>query len=269
MKGMKDLVRALSALSLGPRPKRSDIVRLLESPTPEQVLLDLTTSLPKSVLVKAGRCAKAILTLGIQTIAPWDLPGSLKLLRNPPLGLYVRGSAAALYGDADAIVGSRTAGKGPLWWAGQRAMSACAGGRAVVSGGALGIDSEAHRVTWGTGGVGIVVLGVTVDRSYPAENKTLFGEIVRQGGAIVSEHPPLTSTYALHHATRNRIIAGLSKALWVAEAGIGSGTLHTVRTAMKLGIPIGVPPPEIGGKRGGIDWILEQEGLVSVVGPKG
>jgi DNA processing protein len=106
-----------------------------------------------------------------------------------------------------------------------------------------------------------------VDRSYPSGNKTLFGEIVRQGGAIVSEHPPLACTYALHHATRNRIIAGLSKALWVAEAGKESGTLHTVRAAIRMGIPIGVPPAGIGGKRGGIDWILEQNAEVSVVGP--
>lgn len=264
---MHDLNEALSALALGPRPARSDLNRLLESPQPEGVLPELVRSLPSQVWVRARQCAKAIHALGIQSIAPWDLPRSLKLLKNPPLCLFVRGAAATLYGDAEAIVGSRTACDGPLWWAGQRAMLACARGRAVVSGGARGIDSEAHRVTWGTGGAGIVVLGVAVDRSYPSVNKPLFGEIVRQGGAIVSEHPPLAPTYAMHHATRNRIIAGLSKTLWVAEAGKESGTLHTVRTAIRLGIPIGVPPPGIGGKRGGIDWILDQNAEVNVVGP--
>lgn len=264
---MHDLIEALSALSLGPRPARRDLTRLLQSTEPEPVLLELSRPLPRDVWSRARQCAKAIHSLGIQTIAPWDLPGSLKLLRNPPLALFVRGAAATLYADAEAIVGSRSPCDGPLWWAAQRALSACDKGRAVVSGGATGIDAQAHRATWGIGGAGIVVLGVAVDRSYPAENKNLFGEIVRQGGAIVSEHPPLARTYALHHATRNRIIAGLSKALWVAEAGKGSGTLHTVRTAIRLGIPIGVPPPHIGGKREGIDWILAQNAKVSVVGP--
>ena len=266
--GMTNLVEALSALTLGPRPGRTEITQLIQSTQPERELHELTNTLSAEVWLKARQCSKAICSLGIQTVAPWDLPGALKRLRNPPLGLFVRGAAAALYGDSDAIVGSRSACDGPLWWARQRALAACSKGRAVVSGGACGIDSEAHRATWGTGGVGIVVLGVAVDRSYPSENKNLFGEIVRQGGAIVSEHPPLAKTYALHHATRNRIIAGLSRVLWVAEAGESSGTLHTARTAMRLGIPIGVPPAEVGGKRGGIEWILEQNAKVSVVGPK-
>jgi len=234
---------------------------------PLRVLDELTRGLNKVDWEKGQRCSRAVQMMGIQMIAPWDFPSGLRRLRVPPLCLFARGPAAVLYAGAEAVVGSRNASPGPVWWARRRAVMAAEAQRVIVSGGAHGIDSEAHRAAWGAGGTGIVVLGVAVDRVYPSSNKSLFAEIMRQGGAIVSEHPPLAPTFAFHHATRNRIIAGLSKRLWIAEAGKKSGTLHTGRAALQLGIPIGVPPPEIGGSRAGIDWLLEQSDEVSVVGP--
>ncbi len=262
---MIHLIEALCAYALSAKTNRIDEQRLLYSSQPEQELERLVRTVPAKGWLDARRSARAIAELDIQVIAPWDLPNNLKRLRRPPRALFVRGPAAALYGVSEAIVGSRRASPGPMEWAKLRAIEAVQRGRCVISGGAKGIDAQAHRATWGAGGAGIVVLGVAVDRIYPAENRGLFSLLLKQGGAIVSEHPPLAITYAAHHATRNRLIAGLCESLWIAEAGRGSGTLHTARAALDLDTFIGVPSQSVGGERAGIEWLLGQVGNVSVV----
>ena len=262
---MDNLIDALCAYALAPRPACSEVRALMVSAQPEHDLEKLVSRVPLSVWQLARRSAQAVEQLDIQLVAPWDLPGHLKRVAQPPLALFVRGPAATLYGSGEAIVGSRKASPGPIDWAQKQAAKVVAAGHTVISGGARGIDSKAHQVAWGGGGVGVVVLGVAVDRVYPASNRPLFSHVLRQGGAVVSEHPPLASTYSHHHATRNRLIAGLCSKLWIAEAGEQSGTLHTARAALKLGLPIRVPPHVTGGERAGIEWLLRQEGNVSVV----
>mgnify|MGYP001161352338 CR=1 FL=1 len=262
---MDHLIAGLCAYALTPRIKKEDVDRILLSVEPERDLERVLEGAAVSVWQTARRSAKAIAELDIQVVAPWDLPRHLRRLAKPPRALFVRGPAAVLYGEGEAIVGSRKASPGPMEWAKTRAREAVEVGRSVISGGARGIDAEAHRATWGAGGAGIVVLGVAVDRIYPSENRHLFSLLIKQGGAVVSEHPPLAETYASHHATRNRLIAGLCERLWIAEAGKGSGTLHTARAALGLNTSICVPPARIGGERDGIEWLLEQDGNVAVV----
>jgi DNA processing protein len=123
---------------------------------------------------------------------------------------------------------------------------------------ALGIDAAAHRGAMSEKGATIAFLGVAIDRIYPTEHLDLFRDIVQRGGALVSEHPSMSTTYAYDHAKRNRLIAAQSRSVIVAEAGVASGAMVTARDAQKLGRLLYVPPEAIGGERGGIQ---ELEGL--------
>jgi DNA processing protein len=102
----------------------------------------------------------------------------------------------------------------------------------VISGLARGIDAEAHRgaLPFGT----VAVLGGGVDDIYPPEHAGLYDEIA-QAGCVVSENEPGRTAVARDFPRRNRIIAGLSRAVVVVEAELRSGSLITARLAAEQG----------------------------------
>ena len=189
----------------------------------------------------------------------WKLPARWSRLPAPPLLLFVRGEAALLQcGRAAALVGARRASLGPQRWARATATRWAQAGALVVSGGALGIDTAAHLGALDAGGATLAYIGTPIDRIYPALNAPLFARMLAAGGALVSEHPPLATTYKAHHAARNRLIAGHARVLLVAEARLRSGTLGAVGHATRCGTPVRCAPPEVGGAREGLDEILRQ-----------
>ncbi len=106
---------------------------------------------------------------------------------------------------------------------------------ATVSGLALGIDALVHRKTLELGGKTVAVLGTGIDQKsiYPRTNAWLAERILKTGGALMSEFPPGTPAKKEHFPMRNRIIAGLSVATVVIEAGQKSGSLITARLALE------------------------------------
>ncbi len=115
-------------------------------------------------------------------------------------------------------------------------------GYTVVSGGAIGIDIEAHRGAMLAGGRTICVLAGGVANPYPACHGADFRDVLALGGALVSEVAPSARPAKWRFLTRNRVIAAWSGATVVVEAGARSGALATARWAMECGRQLGAVP---------------------------
>lgn len=161
-----------------------------------------------------------------------DYPALLSHAPDPPALLFVRGGLGPMPEPAVAIVGSRRATAYGLVEAGRLAQDLAARGVTVVSGGARGIDAEAHRGALRAGGRTIVVLASGLGHPYPPEHTPLFEQVAAQGGALVTEQPFEVRPRADLFPRRNRIVAGLSLLVVVVEAAARSGALLTARIAV-------------------------------------
>lgn len=182
---------------------------------------------------------------GAQFLTPQDLdwPEQLNDLVNPPIALVVKGNVHALRIPSLAIVGTRNPTSYGARIAGDFAAGFVDREWAVVSGGAYGIDSYAHKGALIAEGVTIAVIACGVDINYPAGNARLFSEIC-ESGAIVSEFLPGQRALPSRFLTRNRLIAALSKATLVVEAAFRSGSLRTARDAAEIFRPVmAIPGP--------------------------
>ncbi|MEC4176924.1 DNA-processing protein DprA [Adlercreutzia sp. R21] len=171
-------------------------------------------------------------------------PTLLRTVPKPPARLYGVGSPAALRAGL-AVVGARRATPYGRSVAKRFAGMAAERGIVIVSGGARGCDAVAHEAALAAGCPTVAFLGGGCDQLYPAEHAGLFQRIVDGGGAVVSEQPwdfvPLPYTFR----ERNRLIAGLSRATLIVEAGLPSGTFSTADEALAAGREVWVVPGAI------------------------
>jgi len=144
-----------------------------------------------------------------------------------------------------AIVGSRRVTPYGQAITSQLATELAKAGIVVVSGLAYGIDSIAHRAVLEAGGLTIAVLAGGLDDIYPRSHQGLAAQIVRQGGALISEYPEGTESYKPHFIARNRLVSGLSQAVLITEAADKSGTLHTATFALEQGKDVLAVPGNI------------------------
>jgi DNA processing protein len=208
--------------------------------------------------------------LGVLAVTFRDHPGvypaNLCPLSDAPPLLFVRGALLADDRFSVAIVGSRRATAYGCGQADRFARAFAARGLVVVSGGAAGIDTAAHRGALSAGGRTIAVLGCGVDVVYPAENRGLFAEIAQPAGplgALISEFPLGTLPEPWRFPARNRIIAGIARAVVVVETPRDSGALITARNAAEYGREVwAVPGPvDSGRSRGGHQLIQDGASL--------
>ena len=188
-----------------------------------------------------------------------DYPSQLKDIYDPPIVLYVRGRILESDKMAVAIVGSRRAVVYGLSIAERIARDLCARGLTLVSGGARGIDTAAHKGALAAGGRTIAFLGCGVDVSYPAENKKLF-EAISENGAVVSEFPFGATPEPWRFPPRNRLISGMSLGVLVCQSPEASGALITAGYAAEQGKDVYAVPGNVDDERNRGCHILIKDG---------
>ena len=175
------------------------------------------------------------------------IPPQLSEIPQPPKQLYCRGAALEEDELMLTVVGSRAYSS-----YGKEACETLISGLrgfpiTIVSGLALGIDSIAHTAALAAGLRTIAVpgSGLRDEVLYPRTNALLAKKIVDAGGALISEYAPDFAATKWSFVQRNRIMAGLSKAVLVIEAGEKSGTLVTSRLATEYNRDVYAVPGSI------------------------
>jgi DNA processing protein len=187
---------------------------------------------------------------------------------HPPLALWVTGPARLdeVADRAAAIVGTRAATAYGEHVSAELAAGLAERDAAVVSGGAYGIDGAAHRAALAADGFTVAVLAGGIDVSYPAGHATLFHRIGEQG-LLVTEYPPGLRPQRHRFLTRNRLVAALSGATVVVEAGARSGAANTAAWARALGRGVcAVPGPVTSSASVGCHVLL-RDGAILVTRP--
>jgi DNA processing protein len=165
---------------------------------------------------------------------------------------------------AISIVGSRISTSYGDWVTSEIVSDCANRGLTVVSGGAYGIDATAHRSALASEQKTIAFLAGGIDRLYPSGNAALFEKVIDRG-AVFAEQAPGASPTKWRFLQRNRLIAAMSPATIVIEAGQRSGALNTVSHALEIGRSVGVVPgPITSQSSAGCNRLISQ-GLVSSI----
>ena len=183
-----------------------------------------------------GDLLECLDSAGISVVARGEegFPAQLAGLGDPEFMFY-RGTIGALSMPLAAVVGTRSVTSEGLRLT-QTVTDWCVDrGWAIVSGGALGVDTSAHLRAVERGAATVAVMPAGLDCLVPHRNRRLFEAICGDGGCLVSEHPPRRRPKRTLFARRNRLISGLSRFVVVVRAPRKSGALITVEWARAQG----------------------------------
>ena len=226
--------------------------------------------------VQVDRLLKDHETQNFLTPSDSNYPQLLAEIPDPPPVLYYRGQSD-LFRELDraiAIVGTREPSEYGKRWTRKLSTTLAQHGFMVMSGLADGVDAEAHRSCLEAGGRTIAVLGTGVDVVYPSKNRRLYDQLLETGLAL-SEYPAGTQPDRAHFPRRNRIVAGLSRAVLVIEAPIKSGALITANLANDYGRDVYALPGSLDNLKSlgcltliskGAQMILGESELIEMIG---
>lgn len=197
----------------------------------------------------------------LQQLTEHQLPPLLREIPDAPKKLYLRGELPDPSMKYLAVVGSRKCTQ-----YGKAACEELIEGLAglpivIVSGLAFGIDAAAHRAALHSGIKTVAVPGSGLDDSviHPASHVSLAHQIMKAGGALLSEYEPTLEAAPWTFPKRNRIMAGLSHATLVIEAGLPSGSLITARLALDYNRDVlAVPGPIFSAQSAGTNDLLRR-----------
>lgn len=202
------------------------------------------------------------------TPADPEYPQLLREIPTPPPLLYYRGEIDLQENSGQkplvGIVGTRQPTEYGIKWTRQISTALAKNGFTVVSGMAEGIDTESHSAAMKAGGRTIAVVGTGVDVIYPHKNRDLYQQILKSG-IVISEYPAKTPPNRTHFPRRNRIIAGLSRAVLVMEAPLKSGALITATYANEFNRDVYALPGKIDDQpsQGCLKLISQGAGLIN------
>ncbi|GAA1965160.1 DNA-processing protein DprA [Microbacterium deminutum] len=250
-------------LVMGDAPERSNSV------TPDELAAGRKRWIPRlgADAVSFSLRIAAVSGMTILTRADPEWPVQLHDLGDhAPLCLWVRGDPARLrlLNPAVALVGARAATSYGDHVALELAADLAGGGIPVVSGGAYGIDGAAHRAAMAVGGLTVAMLAGGADRAYPAGHAQLIGHIA-EAGVVASEVPCGSAPTKWRFLQRNRLIAALSAASVVVEAGWRSGALNTAAHAVSMSRGLGaVPGPITSSASAGTHRLMREFGATCI-----
>jgi len=209
-----------------------------------------------------------------------EYPPQLSKIPTPPIILFVKGNGEILkpFGYAQgenvrndnrivAIVGTRKITSYGKSVTDLFSSSLASVGMVIVSGLAIGVDSQAHISCLDEGGKTIAVLGNGVDLPFPSSNKYLYERILKNGGAVISEFPPGEPPSKGTFPSRNRIIAGMSDAVLVTEGAKDSGSLITANYGLEFERRVFAVPGPITSSLSAAPLKLIEKGAKLVVSP--
>jgi len=185
------------------------------------------------------------LSIKVVTVLDKNYPKNLKGLDGAPLVLYYKGDIRCLDTNSVAIVGTRKITAYGREVTEKFSSELSNFGITIISGLAYGVDTAAHRACLSVHGKTVAVLGNGLDTIYPPVNTSLALEIIKSGGAIISEYPLGYPALPVNFAIRNRIVSGLSDAVIVVEGAEKSGTLLTAGHAAEQGKTVFAVPGQI------------------------
>jgi DNA processing protein len=205
-------------------------------------------------------------------------PRLLLEIPDPPPVLYYRGTIDLQENQGIvptiAVIGTRSPSEYGRRWTRRLSTTLAERGFTIVSGLAEGVDAEAHRSCLAVGGRTIAVLGTGVNVVYPWSNRKLYEQLLEQGLAL-SEYPAGTQPDRVHFPRRNRIVAGMCRAVLVTEAPARSGALITAHLANDYGRDVYALPGSLDNPRSlgclgllskGAQVILSEEHLLELLG---
>lgn len=171
-------------------------------------------------------------------------PNNLKQIANPPIVLYLKGNIQIFNNKSIAIIGTRK----PIEFSRDNARKATQyfikNNFIIVSGLALGIDSEVHRTCVEQDGKTIAVLPSSLDNIVPRNNIKLAQLILEKGGMLLSEYPIHSEPQKFTYIERDRLESALSSAVIIVETEKNGGTMHAARFAIKQNKVIACFKPE-------------------------
>ena len=262
---LKELVEGQPGLPFEPEP--GDLIdrlagRLGIPPDESSGAIAAARSWADRALARASAAGLTPVAFTDPRYPPW-----LGQIVDPPIVLWVKGAVPDLTMPAVAVVGSRHATPTGLALGRQLGEGLAEAGLLVVSGLARGVDGVSHEGALAVGGKTLGVLGCGADVIYPAEHRDLTARVAASGG-VISELPPGTTPQPHYFPLRNRIIAGLSRAVVVIEAGDRSGSLITARMALEQGRDVlAVPGNVLSGRNRGCHALIKDGArLVETVG---
>jgi DNA processing protein len=217
--------------------------------------------------VDVGTLERALEACSARVVAWGDAeyPPALTDLTDPPAALYVRGRDLRSLQPAVAVVGARNCSGLGREVATELGRGLAAVGVCVVSGAARGIDTASHRGALDAAGTTVAVLGSGIDVLYPPGSQRLLHQI-EAAGAVVSEYPPAVAAEPWRFPARNRIVAGLARALVVVEGAGRSGSMITVEHALELGRQVSAVPGPVTSPLSEVPLALIRDGAVMIRG---
>ncbi|MEP1150741.1 MAG: DNA-processing protein DprA [Balneola sp.] len=195
----------------------------------------------------------------IITISDPEYPTLLKEIYDPPILFWMKGNPEALSKPGIAVVGTRNASTYGKKQTERFTTQLAEAGLCIFSGLAYGIDTIGHQAALNVGAPTVAVLGSGIDNLYPKSNAEVANQIVKSGGAVISEFPPGTMPDKGNFPLRNRIVSGLSLGVVVMESGIKGGSMITAELALDQNREVFALPHPLGNPSGtGCNYLIKK-----------